>query len=67
MSGSCRLDTALNVEIDVECQIFVIDIFFNSGQVLQFVAHARYHKGALAQKRSFLVLCTTFRSDFHVC
>ena len=51
MSGSCRLDTALNVEIDVECQIFVIDIFFNSDQVLQFVAHARYHKGALAQKR----------------
>ena len=24
------------------------------------------HKGALTQKRSFLVICTTFRSDFHV-
>ena len=66
MSGSCHLDGALNVEIGVECQIFVIVIFFKCGWVLQFGAHLRYHKGALTQKRSFLVLCTTFRSDFHV-
>jgi hypothetical protein len=66
MSSACHLDTALNVEIGVECLIFVIVISFNSGWVLQFVAHSRYCKGALALKRSFLVLCTTFRSDFHV-
>ena len=28
MSGSCHLDRALNVEIGIECQIFVIAIFF---------------------------------------
>jgi hypothetical protein len=38
MSGSCHLDRASNVEIDVECQIFVIFIFFNCGRVLQFGA-----------------------------
>ena len=54
MSGSCHLDRALNVEICVEYQIFVIVIFFNcSHQVLQFGAHSRYYKGALTQKRSF--------------
>ena len=51
MCGSCHLDRASNVEIGVECQIFVIVIFFNCGQVLQFVAHSRYDKGALTQKR----------------
>ena len=66
MSGSCHLDRSSNVEIGVECQIFVIVIFFNCGRVLQFGAHSRYYKGALTQKRSFLVICTTFRSDFHV-
>ena len=66
MSGSCHLYRALNVEIDVECQIFVIVIFFNRGQFLQFGEHSWYYKGALTQKRSFLVDCTTFRSDFHV-
>ena len=64
MSGSCDLDRVSNVEIDVECQIFVI--VFNFIQVLQFGAHSRYYKGALTQKRSFLVVCTTFRSAFHV-
>ena len=54
---------ALNVEIGVECQIFVIVIFFNSGRVLQFGAHSRYHNGALTQKTPFLVILTTFRSD----
>ena len=63
MSGSCHLDK-LNVEIGVECQIFVIVIFLNCSRVLQFGAHSRYYNGALAQKRSFLVICTIFRSDF---
>ena len=58
MSGSCHLERALNVEIGVECQIFVIFIFFNSGQVLQFGTHSRYFKGALTQKISFLVIFT---------
>ena len=66
MPGSCHLDRASNVEIGVECQIFVIVIFFNCGRVLQFRAHSRHYKGALTQKWSFLVICTTFRSDFHV-
>ena len=66
MSGLCHLDRALNVEIGVECQTFVIVIFFNCGRVLQFGAHSRYHKGALTQKRSFSVICTTIKSDFHV-
>ena len=56
MSGSCHLDRASNVKIGV--------IFLNCGWVLQFGAHSRYFKGAVTQKRSFLVLCTTFRSDF---
>ena len=34
MFGSCHLDRAPNVEIGVECQIFVIVIFFNCGRVL---------------------------------
>ena len=66
MSGSCHLDRASNVEIGVECQISVIVIFFTCGGVLQFGAHSRYYKGALSQKRSFLVICTTFRSAFLV-
>ena len=55
MSGSCHLNRASNVDIGVECQIF-----FNCGQVLQFGAHSRYYKGALTQKRSFLVICNTY-------
>ena len=66
MSGSCHLDRASNVKTGVECQIFVIDIFFNSGRGLQFGAHSSYYKGALTQKISFLVICTTFRSAFLV-
>ena len=53
MSGSCHLDRALNVEIGVEFQIFVIIIFFNCVRILQFGADSRYYKGALTQKRSF--------------
>ena len=69
MSGSCQLDRASNVEIGVECQIFVIVIFFSlppSFTILQFGAHSRYYNGALTQKREFLVICTTLRSDFCV-
>ena len=66
MSDSCHLDRASNVEIDVECQTFVIVTFFNCGQVLQFGAHSRYYEGALTQNRSFLGICTTFRSDICV-
>ena len=36
MSGSCHLGRASNVEIDVECQIFVIVIFFNCHRVIEF-------------------------------
>ena len=56
------MDRALNVETGVEFQIFFIVVFFDCGRVLQFGAHSRYYKGALTQKRSFLVICTTFRS-----
>ena len=63
MSDACHLDSASNVKIGVECQIFVIDIFF---KVLQFGAPSRYYKGALTQKRSFLVICISFRTDIFV-
>jgi hypothetical protein len=66
MSGSYHLDRASNVEIGVECQTFVIVVFSNCGQVLQLGAHSMYYKDALTQSRSLLMLCTTFRSDFHV-
>ena len=66
MSGSCHFDRALIVKIGAECQIFVIVIFFICVQVLQFGAHSRYYKGALTQKRSFLVNWTSFISDFNV-
>ena len=66
MSSSCHLDRASNVEIGVECQIFVIVNFFNCCQVLQLGADSRYYKGALTQNRSFLRICTTFRPNFHV-
>ena len=58
MSGSSHLNRASNVEIGVECQIFVIVVFFYCSRVLQFEAHSRYYKGALTQKRSFLAICT---------
>ena len=62
MSGSCHLDRVANVEIGVKSKIFDIVIFFNCSRVLPFGAHSKYYKGALIQKRSFLVICTTFRS-----
>ena len=44
MSGSCHLDRALNVEISVACQIFVIVIFFNCSQILHlgYIQHIAY-------------------------
>ena len=50
--GLCHLDRGWSVQIDVECQIFVIVIFFNCVQVLEFWVHSRYYKGPLTQKRS---------------
>ena len=52
-SGLCHLDRASNVEIGVDCQLFVIIIFFYCSRILQFRAHSRYYMGALSQKRSF--------------
>ena len=63
VSGSCHLDRASNVEIGVEHRIFVIVTFSNCSRVVQFGVHLKYHKGALTQKRSFLVVCTTFRLE----
>ena len=65
MSGSCHLDRASNVKIAVEYQIFVIVILFDCGRDLQFGAHSRYYQGALTQKRSLLVICTTFRQSHY--
>ena len=42
MSGSFHLESASNVEIGLEYQIFVIINFSNFGQVLQFGAHSRW-------------------------
>ena len=54
-----------SVECPNWCWMSNICYLFNCGRVLQFGAHSRY-KGALTQKRSFLVICTTFRSYFRV-
>ena len=50
---SYHLDRGSSVEIGVECQIFVMVIFFSCGKVLQFGAHSRYYKGALTQRDNF--------------
>ena len=63
------LGQRVECQIGVEFQIFVVAIFFNCGQVLQFGAIQgiiRPYKGALTQKRSFLVIGTTVRYDFQV-
>ena len=60
MSGSCYLDKASKVETGVEFLLLLsfltVAEFYNLGHI----------QGALTQKRSFLVICTTFRSDFYV-
>ena len=43
---------------NVEYQIFVIDIFFDSGRVFQFGVHSGYYNGVLTQKRYFLARTT---------
>ena len=55
-------NSKLNVEIGVEYQTFVIVIFFKCSQVLQFGAYSRNYKGALTQKRAFLLIFTTLNS-----
>ena len=57
ISGSCHLDRVLNV---------IYFLLLSCRQVLQFVAHSMYCKGALTQKRSFLVICTMCRCDHSV-
>ena len=47
--------------------IFVIVTFFNCDRVVQFGAHSMYHEGALIQKRSFLVICTTYFKIWFSC
>ena len=64
MSGSCHLYRVLNVEIGVECQIFVIFIFLNFGRVLQYGAHTRHYMGALTQKR--LIFSGLYYSSFSI-
>ena len=41
-------------------------LFFSCGRVLPFGAHSSLYKYTLTQKRPFLVIGTTFRSNFHV-
>ena len=65
-SGSCHFDRSSNDEFSIEFLIIVIVMFVNCSQALKFGAPSRYYKGVLTQKKSFLLLCTTFRSDFHV-
>ena len=51
----------------VECQIFVIVIFFLTVAEFYNLGYIKgIYKCALTQTRSFLVICNTFRSDFHV-
>ena len=64
MSGSCHLDRASNFEIGAESQIFVTYCYLF--QLVPSFSIWGTFKGALTQKRSFLVICTTFRSDFCV-
>jgi hypothetical protein len=57
VSGSCHFDRLSNVEIGVECQIFII--FFSTGTEFYNLGHIQgFIK--VTQKRSFLVI----RSDF---
>ena len=67
MSGSCHFNRASNDEFSVKFWIFVIVMFFNRGQVLKFGAPLRYYKGALTQKRSFLVVCMYYFQIWFSC
>ena len=63
MSGSCHLTERqmLKLVLNVKCLLL-----FSFLTEAEFGAHSRYYKGTLTQKRSFLVIFTTFRSDFRV-
>ena len=50
--------------LNVQHLLFLL--FFNFVRVLQFGAYSRHYKGVLTQKRSFIVICTDFRSNLHV-
>ena len=71
----CSLHVCLIHVIWTECWIskLVLNVqhllfllFFNFVRVLQFGAYSRHYKGVLTQKRSFIVICTDFRSNLHV-
>ena len=51
----------LNVKYLLLLSFLTPSKFYNLGDIL-----GKYQKGVLTQKRSFLVICTTFRSAFHV-
>ena len=64
--SSSHLDWESNAEIGVVKYLLLLSFlteveFYNLRHI-----QGTYHKGVLTQKRSFLVLCTTFRSYFHV-
>ena len=50
----------LNVKYLLLLSFLTAAEFYNLGHI-----QGMYYKGALTQKRSSFVLCTTFRSDFH--
>ena len=55
------LKLVLNVKYLLLLSFLTEAEFYNFGHI-----QGVYYKGALSQKRPFLVICTTFRSDFHV-
>ena len=55
MSFGQSVELVLNVKY-----LLLLSFFYCSHQVLQFGAHSRYYKGALTQKRSFLVISDLF-------
>ena len=67
MSGSCHLHRASNVKLVLNVKYLLLLPFLTEAEFYNF-GHIQgvYYKGALSQKRPFLVICTTFRSAFHV-
>ena len=51
----------LNVKYLLLLSFLTAAEFYNLGHI-----QGTYYKGVLTQKRSFVVICTTFRSAFHV-
>jgi hypothetical protein len=56
----------LKLVLNVKYLLLLSFLTAAGSRVLQFRANSRYYKGALIQKREFLVICTTFTSAFHV-